>query len=77
MVPLRSYSSFSAFVGTWNVNGKNATEKLDAWLKVEGEHQPEIYVLWYSSHLQIERVYQRTLSHKGNGANFLLQLSGT
>ncbi|KAF9567892.1 hypothetical protein EC968_003128 [Mortierella alpina] len=36
-----------AFVGTWNVNGKNATEKLDAWLKVEGEQQPEIYVLCF------------------------------
>lgn len=36
----------SAFVGTWNVNGRDATQKLDPWLKVEGETQPDIYVLW-------------------------------
>ncbi|CAO3567765.1 unnamed protein product [Mortierella alpina] len=36
-----------AFVGTWNVNGRNATENLGAWLKVDGEQQPEIYVLCF------------------------------
>ncbi|KAF9156874.1 hypothetical protein BG015_011524 [Linnemannia schmuckeri] len=36
-----------AFVGTWNVNGRNATQKLDPWLKVEGETQPDIYVLCF------------------------------
>ncbi|KAF9119900.1 hypothetical protein BGW39_011838 [Mortierella sp. 14UC] len=36
-----------AFVGTWNVNGRNATQKLDPWLKVEGEKQPDIYVLCF------------------------------
>ncbi|KAF9105739.1 hypothetical protein BGX29_011522 [Mortierella sp. GBA35] len=36
-----------AFVGTWNVNGRDATQKLDPWLKVEGEAQPDIYVLCF------------------------------
>ncbi|KAF9397951.1 hypothetical protein BGX21_008329 [Mortierella sp. AD011] len=41
------YDFMHAFVGTWNVNGKNAPEKLDPWLKVEGEVQPDIYVLCF------------------------------
>ncbi|KAG0199274.1 hypothetical protein BGX28_007433 [Mortierella sp. GBA30] len=35
------------FVGTWNVNGRNATENLDSWLKVDCEQQPDIYVLCF------------------------------
>ncbi|KAF9191341.1 hypothetical protein BGZ50_009459 [Haplosporangium sp. Z 11] len=35
------------FVGTWNVNGRNAKEKLDPWLKVDGETKPDIYVLCF------------------------------
>ncbi|KAI7828526.1 Endonuclease/exonuclease/phosphatase [Gamsiella multidivaricata] len=41
------YGFMHAFVGTWNVNGRNAPEKLDSWLKVEGEVQPDIYVLCF------------------------------
>ncbi|ORZ23834.1 Endonuclease/exonuclease/phosphatase [Lobosporangium transversale] len=41
------YSFMHAFVGTWNVNGRNAPENVDAWLKVEGEIQPDIYVLCF------------------------------
>ncbi|KAF9406552.1 hypothetical protein BGZ94_003065, partial [Podila epigama] len=37
----------NAFVGTWNVNGKNATEKLDAWLNVASDVKPDIYVLCF------------------------------
>ncbi|KAF9928423.1 hypothetical protein FBU30_002381 [Linnemannia zychae] len=36
-----------AFVGTWNVNGRNASQNLSSWLKVEGEPQPDIYVLCF------------------------------
>ncbi|KAF9586194.1 Type II inositol 1,4,5-trisphosphate 5-phosphatase [Lunasporangiospora selenospora] len=36
-----------AFVGTWNVNGRNATEKLDSWLHVDGDTKPDIYVLCF------------------------------
>ncbi|KAG0082917.1 hypothetical protein BGZ92_011245, partial [Podila epicladia] len=36
-----------AFVGTWNVNGRNATEKLDDWLNVASETKPDIYVLCF------------------------------
>ncbi|KAF9386550.1 hypothetical protein CPC16_007480 [Podila verticillata] len=36
-----------AFVGTWNVNGRNATEKLDVWLNVASETKPDIYVLCF------------------------------
>ncbi|KAF9351436.1 hypothetical protein BGX26_010562 [Mortierella sp. AD094] len=41
------YDFMHAFVGTWNVNGKNAPDKLDPWLKVDGEVQPDIYVLCF------------------------------
>ncbi|GJJ76969.1 inositol polyphosphate 5-phosphatase INPP5B/F [Entomortierella parvispora] len=41
------HSYMHAFVGTWNVNGKNVTEKLDAWLHVDGKVQPDIYVLCF------------------------------
>ncbi|KAG0244691.1 Endonuclease/exonuclease/phosphatase [Mortierella sp. GBAus27b] len=40
------YSYMHTFVGTWNVNGKSPTSKLDSWLKVEGT-QPDIYVLCF------------------------------
>ncbi|KAF9954163.1 hypothetical protein BGZ65_004210 [Modicella reniformis] len=41
------YSHMHAFVGTWNVNGRNPTTKLDSWLKVEGDVQPDIYVICF------------------------------
>ncbi|KAG0338106.1 hypothetical protein BG000_004551 [Podila horticola] len=36
-----------ACVGTWNVNGRNATEKLDVWLNVTSKTKPDIYVLCF------------------------------
>ncbi|KAF9109704.1 hypothetical protein BGX27_007295 [Mortierella sp. AM989] len=47
------YDFMNAFVGTWNVNGKNAPDKLDAWLKVDGEVQPDIYELDLSAEAYI------------------------
>ncbi|KAF9432576.1 hypothetical protein BGZ76_010600 [Entomortierella beljakovae] len=46
-IEFTEYSFMNAFVGTWNVNGKNAPDNLDLWLKVKGEIQPDIYVLCF------------------------------
>ncbi|KAI8596049.1 Endonuclease/exonuclease/phosphatase [Dissophora ornata] len=41
------YGFMHAFVGTWNVNGRTAPDSLDAWLNVDSETKPDIYVLCF------------------------------
>ncbi|KAG0302421.1 hypothetical protein BGZ98_007510 [Dissophora globulifera] len=41
------YSFMHAFVSTWNVNGRTGPENMDAWLHVEGDVKPDLYVLCF------------------------------
>ncbi|KAF9352760.1 hypothetical protein BGX34_011996 [Mortierella sp. NVP85] len=57
------YGYIHAFVGTWNVNGRNPTGNLDSWLKVEGAVQPDIYVIWLVSVLLCAYIINGAIHH--------------
>ncbi|KAJ9068326.1 hypothetical protein DSO57_1029940 [Entomophthora muscae] len=42
-----TYDQMRLFVGTWNVNGKYATQSLSPWLLDGNEEEPDIYVLGF------------------------------
>ena len=41
------YEDHNWFIGTWNVNGKDPVERLDAWLHMSDHSNPDFYVIGF------------------------------
>ncbi|KAI9207176.1 Endonuclease/exonuclease/phosphatase [Polychytrium aggregatum] len=65
----REFSTFyrrKLFVGTWNVNGRAASEPLEAWLRTAAADQPDIYVLGFQEMDLAKEAFYRVDSKRTN-----------